>query len=198
MNLELPTLIGEAVRLEPLTTDHHQALCQVALDPEIWQWTVSPVLTREEMWSYIEAALEARDAGTALPLATVDLQTGTVVGSTRFGNIDRANRRVEIGWTFIARPWQRTRINTEAKYLMLRYAFETLRCIRVELKTDSLNAKSRAAILRLGATEEGTFRNHMIVAGGRIRHTVYFSIIESEWPVVKESLQSKLQPMREQ
>jgi RimJ/RimL family protein N-acetyltransferase len=191
MNLEQPTLTGEAVRLEPLTTDHHQALCQVAFAPEIWRWTVSPVLTREAMWLYIKTALKERDAGTALPFATVDLRTGTVVGSTRFGNIDGANRRVEIGWTFVAPPWQRTRINTEAKYLMLRYAFETLGCIRVELKTDSLNAKSRAAILRLGATEEGTFRNHMIVAGGRIRHTVYFSIIESEWPGVKASLQSK-------
>jgi RimJ/RimL family protein N-acetyltransferase len=180
------------VRLEPLTTDHHQALCEVALHPELWQWTPSQVLTPEAMRLYIETALEARDAGTALPFATVNLQTGRVVGSTRFLNIDGANRRVEIGSTFIALPWQRTCINTEAKYLMLRHAFETLGCIRVELKTDSLNMKSRTAILRLGATEEGTFRNHMIVAGGRIRHTVYFSIIESEWPSVKALLEGKL------
>jgi N-acetyltransferase len=192
MNLETPTLTGETVRLEPLTAGHHQALCEVALDPDLWRWTPSQVLTPEAMRLYIQAALDARDAGTALPFATIDLRTGTAVGSTRFMNIDQANRRIEIGSTFVAPPWQRTRINTEAKYLMLRYAFETLGCIRVELKTDSLNAKSRAAILRLGATEEGTFRNHMIVAGGRIRHTVYFSIIESEWPVVKASLQSKL------
>ena len=192
MNFESLVLTGEAVRLEPLTTAHYQALCEVALDPQMWQWTISQVLTPEAMRRYIEAALEARDAGTALPFATVDLQSGKVVGSTRFGNIDQANRRVEIGWTFVASPWQRTRINTEAKYLMLQHAFETLGCIRVELKTDALNAKSRAAILRLGATEEGTFRNHMIVAGGRIRDTVYFSIIESEWPSVRASLQSRL------
>ena len=192
MNLEPLTLTGEAVRLEPLTTAHHQALCEVALYPELWQWTPYQVLTPEAMQLYIQTALEAHDAGTALPFATVDLRTGKVVGSTRFGNIDRANRRVEIGWTFVVPSWQRTRINKEAKYLMLRHAFETLGCIRVELKTDSLNIKSRAAILRLGATEEGTFRNHMIVAGGRFRHTVYFSIIESEWPRVKELLEGKL------
>jgi N-acetyltransferase len=192
MSLETPTLTGGAVRLEPLTLEHHEALCKVALQPELWHWTPSRVLTPEAMRSYIEAALKDRAAGTALPFATVDLQTGTVVGSTRFANIDMANRRVEIGSTFIARAWQRTRINTEAKYLMLRYAFEMLGCIRVELKTDSLNAKSRAAILRIGATEEGVLRNHMIVAEGRIRHTVYFSIIESEWLGVKASLENRL------
>jgi N-acetyltransferase len=192
MNLEPTTLTGETVRLEPLSISHHQALCEAALDSDLWRWTPLQVLTPEAMRLYIQAALEARDAGMALPFATVDLRTGTAVGSTRFMNIDQANRRVEIGSTFVAPPWQRTRINTEAKYLMLRYAFETLGCIRVELKTDSLNVKSRAAILRLGATEEGTLRNHMVVAGGRIRHTVYFSIIESEWPGVKASLQSKL------
>ena len=191
--IEPPTLVGSAVRLEPLTLEHHGALCRVALHPELWRWTTSEVLTPEAMQPYIETALKEREAGTALPFATVDIQTGTAVGSTRFGNIDRTNRRVEVGWTFIAPAWQRTRINTEAKYLMLRYAFETLGCIRVELKTDSLNAKSRAAILRIGAKEEGTLRNHMIVAGGRIRHTVYFSIIESEWPGVKASLERRLQ-----
>ncbi len=172
--------------------DHHRALCEVALDPEMWRWTPSQVLTPEAMGRYIEAAIQARASGTTLPFATVDLRTGTVVGSTRFMNGNEENRRIEIGSTFVATPWQRTRINTEAKYLMLRHAFETLRCIRVELKTDSLNAKSRAAILRLGAVEEGILRNHMIVAGGRIRHTVYFSIIESEWPTVKASLESRL------
>ena len=192
MNLEPVILTGETVRLEPLTLNHHEALCRVALDKELWRWTVSQVLTPDAMRRYIEAALKERDAGTMMPFATVDLRTGQVVGSTRFGNIDRANRRVEIGWTFVAPPWQRTRVNTEAKYLMLQYAFETLACIRVELKTDALNVRSRAAILRLGATEEGTLRNHMIAAEGRIRDTVYFSIIESEWPRVKASLQNKL------
>jgi RimJ/RimL family protein N-acetyltransferase len=117
---------------------------------------------------------------------------GRVIGSTRYANIDRAHRRVEIGWTWVARAWQRTAVNTEAKYLLLRHAFETLGCIRVELKTDSLNAQSRAAILRIGAREEGIFRNHMITASGRIRHTVYFSITDAEWPEVKSRLEAKL------
>lgn len=102
------------------------------------------------------------------------------------------HHRVEIGWTWVAREWQRTAINTEAKYLLLKHAFERLGCIRVELKTDSLNERSRAAILRIGAREEGTFRNHMIAASGRIRHTVYFSIVDSEWAAVKARLEARL------
>ncbi|HKW88584.1 MAG TPA: GNAT family protein, partial [Candidatus Acidoferrales bacterium] len=114
------------------------------------------------------------------------------IGSTRYGNVSRENRRVEIGWTWVAREWQRTRVNTECKYLLLNYAFEALGCIRVELKTDSLNERSRAAILRIGAKQEGIFRNHMITSTGRIRHTVYFSIVDSEWPQVKARLEEKL------
>jgi RimJ/RimL family protein N-acetyltransferase len=122
----------------------------------------------------------------------IDKASGRVIGSSRYGNIDRVHHRLEIGWTWLARQWQRSAINTEAKYLLLRHAFETLKCIRVELKTDSLNERSRAAILRIGAREEGTFRNHMITASGRIRHTVYFSILDSEWPDIKTRLESKL------
>jgi RimJ/RimL family protein N-acetyltransferase len=128
----------------------------------------------------------------SLPFAIVEKATGRAIGSTRYGNIDRTHHRVEIGWTWVAREWQRTAMNTEAKYLLLRHAFETLGCMRVELKTDSLNERSRAAILRIGAREEGTFRNHMITASGRIRHTVYFSIIDSEWPAVKVHLEARL------
>jgi N-acetyltransferase len=120
--------------------------------------------------------------------------SGQAIGSTRYGNINRTHHRVEIGWTWVAPAWQRSAVNTEAKYLLLRHAFETLGCIRVELKTDSLNERSRAAILRIGAREEGTFRNHMITACGRIRHTVYFSILDSEWPDVKSRLQTMLLP----
>jgi len=122
----------------------------------------------------------------------IDKASGRIIGSTRYGNIDRVHHRVEIGWTWVARQWQRSAVNTEMKYLLLRHAFETLKCIRVELKTDSLNERSRAAILRIGAREEGTFRNHMITASGRIRHTVYFSILDSEWPDVKTRLERKL------
>jgi len=122
----------------------------------------------------------------------IDKASGRIIGSTRYGNIDRVHHRVEIGWTWVARQWQRSAVNTEMKYLLLRHAFETLKCIRVELKTDSLNERSRAAILRIGAREEGTFRNHMITASGRIRHTVYFSILDAEWLDVKTRLEFKL------
>ena len=115
-----------------------------------------------------------------------------MIGSTRYGNIDRVHHRVEIGWTWVARAWQRTAMNSEAKYLLLQHAFVTLGCNRVELKTDSLNAKSRAAILRIGARQEGIFRNHMITSSGRIRHTVYFSVIDSEWPEVRANLEQRL------
>ena len=192
MIVEPVTLEGKHVRLEPLSLAHHAALCEAGLDEDVWRWIAAPVRGPEEMRGYIEMALAEQAAGTALPFATIERASGRAIGSTRYGNIDRSNRHVEIGWTWIARPWQRTAVNTEAKYLMLRHAFETLDCIRVELKTDSLNERSRQAILRIGAQEEGTFRNHMITASGRIRHTVYYSIIDSEWPAVKASLEGKL------
>jgi RimJ/RimL family protein N-acetyltransferase len=131
-------------------------------------------------------------AWTALPFALIEKSSGRVIGSTRYANIERVHHRLEIGWTWVARRWQRTAMNTEAKYLLLRHAFERLKCIRIELKTDSLNDRSRAAILRIGAREEGTFRNHMITASGRIRHTVYFSVIDSEWADVKARLEARL------
>lgn len=193
MHLAPITLTGEAVRLEPLSLDHHAALCQVGLDPAIWRWTTVQIATPEDMRRYIEDALRSWEAGTALPFATIDVVSGRVAGSTRYGNVDPANRKLEIGWTFVAPAWQRTRINTEAKYLMLRYAFETLGCIRVELKTDALNETSRRAIARIGAREEGTLRHHMICADGRYRDSVYFSVIEPEWPGVKAELEKKLQ-----
>jgi len=193
MHLAPVTLKGEAVRLEPLSLDHLPALCQVGLEPSIWRWTTVQIATPEEMRSYVEDALRSRDAGTAMPFATVDVASGRVAGTTRYGNIDLANRKLEIGWTFVAPAWQRTRTNTEAKCLMLRYAFETLRCIRVEFKTDALNETSRRAIARIGAREEGTLRHHMICADGRFRDTVYFSVIASEWPAVKAALEEKLQ-----
>ncbi|PYV31556.1 MAG: GNAT family N-acetyltransferase [Acidobacteria bacterium] len=192
MEVRPVTLEGRFVRLAPLSMAHHAGLSEVGLDQELWQWIPEPVATAEEMRAYIEEALAAQAAGTALPFATVERSSGRVIGSTRFGNIDRRHRRVEIGWTWLARPWQRTRANTEAKNLMLCHAFETWGAIRVELKTDSLNARSRAAILRLGAKEEGVLRNHMIASTGRIRHTVYYSITDSDWPEVKSRLEGML------
>jgi RimJ/RimL family protein N-acetyltransferase len=188
------TLEGRLVRLEPLAKAHLPGLAEVGLDEELWRWIPMPVRTPEEMEAYIESALNEQERGMSLPFALIDRDTGRTIGSTRYGNIERTHHRVEIGWTWVERDWQRTAVNTEAKYLLLRHAFETLGCMRVELKTDSLNERSRAAILRLGAREEGIFRNHMITASGRIRHTVYFSIIDSEWPAVKMRLESKLDP----
>ena len=192
MQIEPVTLTGKHVRLEPLSLAHHPALCEIGLDPELWRWTIAQVLTPDQMRAYMETALQWQADGTAIPYATVDLASRRVVGSTRFMTIDRPNRHVEIGSTWIAAPWQRTAVNTEAKYLMLRHAFEQWGCIRVELKTDSLNQKSRNAIARLGAKEEGIFRNHMICWGGRIRHSAWYSITGEEWPAVKAGLEAKL------
>jgi RimJ/RimL family protein N-acetyltransferase len=192
MNPQPITLEGSQVRLEPLSLDHHAPLCEVGLEPELWKLTTVNIRTPEDMRVYIETALGEQASGISLPFATVDKQSGRVVGSTRFGNINRQHRCVEIGWTWIAPPWQRTVVNTEAKYLMLCHAFEGLGCIRVELKTDSLNERSKNAMRRIGAREEGTFRNHMILQSGRIRHSVFFSIIDSEWPDVKAGLEAKL------
>lgn len=192
MFIEPITLDGQRVRLEPLSIDHLAALCEVGLVEEIWRWTTSLVLTPSDMRRYVEAALQEQAEGKALPFVTIDKASNKVVGSTRFGNIERTHRRVEIGWTWINPQWQRSHINTEAKYLMLRHAFETWQCIRVELKTDSLNEKSRNAMLRIGAKEEGTLRNHMVTYSGRLRHSVYFSVIVSEWPEVKANLEAKM------
>ena len=192
LELEPVTLAGRRVRLEPLSPEHLPGLCAVGLDPELWRWTVSRVRDAEEMRAYVESALRERDAGRALPFATVDAAGGEVIGSTRFANASPADGRVEIGWTWMTPAWQRTPANTEAKYLMLRHAFETLGCTRVELKTDALNQRSRAAMLRLGAREEGTLRRHTRTQGGRLRDTVYFSILDDEWPAVRAGLEEKL------
>jgi len=187
------TLEGRAVRLEPLSQKHHPGLCEIGLEEDLWALVPYRVTMPEQMRTYIDTALAAQAAGAALPFATTDIASGKSVGSTRFMNIDVGNQRVEIGSTFIGKPWQRTIVNTEAKYLMLRHAFETWNCLRVELKTDALNRRSREAILRIGAQEEGTFRHHMVTWSGRLRDTVYFSILRTEWPGVKANLELRLQ-----
>ncbi len=193
MQIEPVTLEGRHIRLEPLSMAHHAQLCEVGFDDEIWRWNPrAPIRTPEAMQRYIESALQQQAKGASLPFATIDRASGHAVGSTRFAEIDTENRRAEIGSTWIAPPWQRTPVNTEAKYLMIRHAFETWGCVRVELKTDSLNERSRNAILRIGAKQEGILRNHMCTHTGRLRHSVYFGIIESEWPGVKASLEAKL------
>ena len=192
MKVEPVVLEGKFVRLEPLRVDHLPALCEVGMDESIWKWTNNIVNDESDIERYVLDALAMQDQGIAVPFVTIERSSGTVVGSTRFGNIDTANRKVEIGWTWINPQWQRTAINTEAKLLMLTHAFEAWKCIRVELKTDANNERSRRAIARIGGVEEGTLRNHMITEAGRFRDSVYFSIIDSEWESVKANLTSKL------
>ena len=186
-------LTGRVVRLEPLSLDHVSAMCEVGLDPELWRLTVSHVGSAADMRRYVETALADAARGVALPFAQIDLASGRVAGSTRLGNWAPEHRRIEIGWSWVARPWQRTALNTEAKLLLLTHAFESLRCERVELKTDALNVGSRRAILRIGATEEGTLRHHMITDSGRVRDTVYFSVLAAEWPRVRARLLARLE-----
>jgi RimJ/RimL family protein N-acetyltransferase len=186
--LEPRTLEGRLVRLEPLALSHLDALCAVGLDPELWRLTVSKIATCDDMRRYVEAALDAQRDGTALPCATIWRATGQVIGS----NAALEHRRVEIGWTWLARPWQRSGANAEAKYLMLRHAFEVWRMVRVELKTSALNHQSRGAMRKLGAVEEGVLRRHMINEDGSPRDSVFYSILDNEWPTVKAGLEDRL------
>lgn len=184
------TLQGQHVRLEPLTRDHAEALWAVAQDRRLWLWTLSDVASRADLDAYIETALAAQAAGTALPFVIV--AGDDVAGSTRVGNAAPEHGRLEVGWTWVGKPWQRTAVNTEAKRLLLGHAFETLGARRVELKTDARNVASRAAIARLGAVEEGTLRQHARRQHGDVRDTVYFSILTDEWPTVRERLDARL------
>lgn len=186
------TLEGRHVRLVPLTREHVPALWEVGDDPDLWTWTLSQPRSLEELRLYVQAALEKAASGTSLPFATTLAHDGRVIGSTRYHNFEPPHPRVEIGYTWIGRDWQRTPVNTEAKYLMLRHAFETLGLQRVELRTDACNARSRAAIARIGGVEEGTLRRHLRTDSGRVRDTVYFSILDDEWPGVKARLEEKL------
>ncbi len=186
------TLEDTAVRLEPLRLEHAPLLWDVVKDDlaDTFRWLPYSMAKPEDFQAVVEKALAELQRGESLPFATVERSSGRVIGTTRYMNIDVANRKVEIGSTWIAPAWQRSAINTEAKYLMLRHAFEQWGCLRVELKTDSLNQKSRNAILRIGAKEEGTLRQHMITYTGRLRDTVYFSILDKEWPWVKAKLEA--------
>ena len=188
------TLEGSIVRLEPIRRDHAELFWEAAKNnlEDIFRWIPYAMKTPEDFRTLIDKAFAEQERGESVVLATVERSSGRIVGSTRFMNIDRANRRVEIGSTWIAPAWQRTAVNTEAKYLMLRHAFEVWGCMRVELKTDALNQKSRNAILRIGAKEEGTLRRHLVTWTGRVRDTVYFSILDDEWPGVRAALEARL------
>ncbi len=188
MMLEPVTLEGPIVRLEPLVMAHVEALAEVGLAPELWRWTLTFVANRADLRDYVATAVAEREEGKSLPFAVIEKATGKAVGSTRFANIDLVHKRLEIGWTWYGTAYQRTGVNTETKLLLLTHAFETLGLHRVELKTDSLNAKSRAGIERIGGKLEGIFRKHGIAWDGHVRDTVYYSIIDTEWPAVKAAL----------
>lgn len=185
-------LTGKTIRLEPLSRAHVGALADVAFEPGIFRWFTIRMDSRADLERWVDDALESHAAGTALPFATVLQDGNRVVGSTRFMNVSVRDGRYEIGSTWIAPSHQRSAVNTEAKSLMLRHAFETLGARRVELKTHELNDKSRRAIERLGAQYEGMHRNHMLMPDGSMRNTVWYSVIDSEWPAVKARLEGWL------
>ncbi len=192
MEVKPVTLDGERVRMEPMSAEHLDALALAGGFDELWRWTAVNAAKREDMKSYIDAALADAAKGVALPFVTIDKPSGGVIGSSRFGNIDPANRKTEIGWTWITPAFQRTHVNSEAKLLMMTHAFEVWECVRVELKTDVLNQKSRNAMLRLGLVEEGVLRRNILTQGGRYRDSVYYSVLDTEWPAMKERLRGFL------
>ncbi len=193
MTIAPVVLEGRHLRLEPLRQDHFSALAEIAFHPELWRLSTVLVATEADLHAYIDAALAQQDAGVALPWVTREKSSGKIIGSTRFMDIQPAHKNLEIGATWLARPWQGTGLNTEAKYLQLRHAFEQWGAMRVALKTHHENLRSQAAMRAIGARQEGIFRNHMVMPGGGIRHSVWFGITREEWPEVKLHLQKRMQ-----
>lgn len=193
MNIEPIVLEGVQIRLAPLTLAHHSDLCEVGLDECLWRYTTIRVQTPDEMFRYIETALQEQAAGIALPFVIIEKSSGKILGTTRYHSINKKHRRLEIGFTWIAVEWQRTHVNTEAKYLLLKQAFEQYGCIRVEFKADSSNEPSRRALLRIGAKQEGILRNYVISNHKGARDMALFSILDSEWAEVKACLEKKLE-----
>ncbi len=192
MQIEKAVLEGNLLRLEPLSPVHSQGMTAAILDGELWMIPVTLVPQPAELDGFFAAAEAAFSNQSELAFAIIDKASNTIAGSTRFRNINIAHKRVEIGFTFLGKSWQRTHVNTEAKYLMLRHAFEHWQFNRVEFVTDVLNTTSRNAIIRIGGREEGILRNHMIMRGGRIRDSVMYSITSEEWPAVRHTLEQKL------
>ena len=193
MNIEPTVLEGVHIRLVPLTLSHHAELCEIGLDDRLWRYTTIRVQTPDEMLQYIEAALQEQAAGTALPFVIIEKSSGKVIGATRYHSINKMHRHLEIGYTWVAIGWQRTPVNTEAKYLLLKQAFEQYGCIRVQFKADSSNEPSRRALLRIGAKQEGILRNYVISSHKGARDMALFSILDSEWAEVKANLERKLE-----
>lgn len=194
--MEPLTLEGRHVRLEPLKAHHADALCAVGLDPTIWEFSRTLLENPPDVERYIARALDARNEGSALPFVTIDRASGQIVGSTRFENIALDERRVEVGWSWLNPRWWRTPINTEAKFLMIRHAFEQWKCVRVEFRVHVANERSLASIQRVGATLEGVLRRRLLYRDGSFRDLVYLSIIEDEWPAIRRRLEDRLAATR--
>jgi RimJ/RimL family protein N-acetyltransferase len=192
LHIEPVTLATDRLTLRPLSLADVPALGGAAGDGELWEKKTTTVPRPEGFEAYVQKALELQASGLALPFATVVNDGNRVVGSTRYMNVDAANHRVEIGTTWIAKSWQRTFVNTHAKFLMLRHAFEGLDCLAVEIRTHARNDQSRAAIERLGAKLDGILRQHMIMPDGHVRDTAVYSIVREEWPTVKAGLERKM------
>jgi RimJ/RimL family protein N-acetyltransferase len=179
-------LENEIVTLLPLQIDHFEGLLEIARDPALWELSPVRLQTDKDILSYLEEAMREKTSGISIPFTIMDNRTGTIAGSTRYGSLSPAHKRLEIGWTWLGKRFQKSGLNRAAKFELLNYGFESLDLNRIELKTDALNMNSRNAILKLGAKEEGIFRNHMITSTGRLRDSVYFSILAEEWPELKE------------
>jgi N-acetyltransferase len=192
LTIEPTTLVGRYIILRPPSIEDIEGLSIVARDGEIWNNRFSQFPNLNEIEKYIQEMLDLSSKGSILPFITIHKSSNTIVGTTRYLNIDYENHRLEIGHTWIAKSWRKTYVNTEAKFLMLQYAFEKLACIAVEIRTDVLNTVSRQAIQNLGAKQDGILRHHKIMKDGRIRDTVCYSIIKPEWKLVKENLMKKL------
>jgi RimJ/RimL family protein N-acetyltransferase len=194
MDIHPVTLTGEIVRLEPLARAHIPALWAAGCDPAIWRYMVYGTINSvQDMENWVEMLLARQADGTDLPFAVYHCQAGTIIGATRYLDIHPEHRGLEIGGTWYTPDFQRTAVNTECKYLLLKHAFEALGCVRVQFKTDSRNERSQKALERIGAVKEGILRNHIITPEGYVRDSVFYSIIDREWPVVKSHLEKLLQ-----
>jgi RimJ/RimL family protein N-acetyltransferase len=193
MEVRPVVLTGKHVRLEPMTEEHVSGLAGIGIGQAFWDFMLyGNIQTVEDMRNWVQDILSRAEKGTDLPFVAIHLASGRVAGATRYLNIVSKDRGLEIGGTWYGLEFQRTPVNTECKYLLLSHAFETLGCIRVQLKTDLRNERSQKAIERLGAVKEGVLRNHMILPDGRYRHSVFYSILDTEWPAVKRRLEEML------
>ena len=190
--LKPTTLEGTHIRLVPLTLSHHSRLCEIGLDDRLWRFTTIRVETPEDMLLYVQTALDEQSLGNCLPFVIVEKRSGQIIGTTRYHSINKAHARLEIGFTWIAPPWQRTTANIEAKYLLLKRAFEEIGCVRVEFKADCSNEQSCQALLGIGAKQEGILRNYVVSNHKGTRNLALFSVIDSDWPEVRDKLETKL------